>query len=113
MPKLSQITDRPFAIDLRVGLAEAAELRAPAASYSLWPEAPFGASADFAVWPGAFVPQDRANEGRIALASDEAAYWQAFQLWDDVRDVGRTPYGLHFGLVSRRAACDRAPLNVG
>lgn len=87
MPKLSQIPDRPFAIDLRVGLTEAAQLRASAAAYSLWPEAPFGALADFGVWPGAFVPQDRANEDRIALAPDEAAYWQAFYLWDDVRDM--------------------------
>ena len=87
MPKLSHIPDRPIAIDLRIDLAEAAKLRAPAAAYSLWPDAPFGASADFNVWPSAFVPSAQAAADRIALAPDEAAYWQAFYVWDDVREM--------------------------
>lgn len=87
MFRLSQIPDRPIAIDLRIGLPEAAELRASAAEYSLWPDDPFGASADQGVWPSAFVKQEHASANRIAVDPNEAPYWQAFYMWDDVREM--------------------------
>lgn len=87
MPNLSRVPDHPIAIDLRIGLAEAAEMRRPAAAYSLWPERPFGASADQGVWPSAFVGRDRAAADRISMHPGAAPYWDNFGLWDDVRDM--------------------------
>lgn len=91
MTKLSEIADVPLAIDLRLNYQDAARLRAPAAAYSLWPDAPFGASADFGVWPSVFIPrarvQGRAPSDRIVLEPNEAPFWEAFYLWDDVREL--------------------------
>uniref|UniRef100_UPI001D09D8CE hypothetical protein n=1 Tax=Roseobacter weihaiensis TaxID=2763262 RepID=UPI001D09D8CE len=75
------------AIDLRIGLPEAATLRAPAARYSLWPDDPFGASADYNVWPSAFTQRDQARADRILLDPGEAPYWDSFYMWYDVREM--------------------------
>lgn len=87
MPKLSQIQDRPIAIDLRVGLPDAATLYARWANHSLWPDDPFGASADERVWPRVFVERDLAARDRIALDPGEAPYWDAYYMWDNVREM--------------------------
>ena len=87
MPKLRDIPDHAFGIDLRIDLSLAAHLRAPAAAWSLWPDAPFGASADIAVWPSAFTEDPAAQQDRILLAADEAPFWQAYGLWDDIGDM--------------------------
>ena len=91
MAKLTEIPDLPLAIDLRIDLAVAAQARAPAAAFSLWPEAPFGASADFGVWPSVFLPraegEDAARPDRIGLDPGDAPFWEAFYLWDDIEDL--------------------------
>lgn len=91
MTLLSEIADTPLAIDLRLNFEVAAQLRAPAAAFSLWPDAPFGASADFGVWPSVFTPRARvagvAPSDRIVLEPGEAPFWEAFYMWDDVREL--------------------------
>ena len=89
MPRLAQISDRPFAIDLRIGLPDAAAWRARHWSprYSLWPNDPFGASVDHNVWPSVFVRSGTPRADRITLAPGEAPFWEAFNMWDDVRDM--------------------------
>jgi len=91
MTMLSEIADIPLAIDLRLNFEAAAQLRAPAAAFSLWPEAPFGASADFGVWPSVFIARARvegvAPSDRIVLEPGEALFWEAFYMWDDVREL--------------------------
>ncbi|WP_308914974.1 hypothetical protein [Jannaschia sp. LMIT008] len=88
MPRLSQIPDQPIAIDLRIDLRKAKEMRAAwPVDYSIWPDDPFGASADQNVWPSVFVDPGQASAERIVIEPGEAPYWDAFNMWDDVRDM--------------------------
>lgn len=91
MPRLSEIADRTLAIDLRIGLPAAAawynKNRTP--NYSLWPNDPFGASIDHNVWPSVFVRPGSNQPDRITLETGEAPFWDAFNMWDDVREMVR------------------------
>jgi len=87
MTPLMDIEDRPFALDARISLERAAQLRAPAAAYSLWPDAPFGASADVAVWPSIFTERNGNDTDKIELATGQAPFWDAFSTWDDIREL--------------------------
>ena len=116
MTVLSEIPETPLAIDLRLGFDAAAQLRAPAAAFSLWPNAPFGASADFGVWPSVFMPRARvigaAPRDRIVLEPGEAPFWEAFYMWDDVRELTAhlrpLPVGSHvIGLALDPDGADR------
>lgn len=115
MPLLSEIPDTPIGMDLRVDLPTAAQLRAPAAAYSLWPDHPFGASADGGVWPSVFVEATAATAtpDRIALQPGEAAFWQAFHLWDDIREMAHhmRPLPIPTELVALGLDPDHGALN--
>ncbi|MCY0095198.1 hypothetical protein [Hoeflea ulvae] len=86
MMLLSEVPERPLALDLRIDRAKAAQRWAAAGDYSLWPDAPFGCSVDVAVWPSVFVGPDASLPGRISVPP-QAEYWSAFQLWDDLGEL--------------------------
>lgn len=90
MPKLKDINGWALGLDLRIDPVVAMDLRqglGDLASWSLWPDAPFGQSADAEIWPSAFAPSDRAEPDRIHIEAHEAPYWQAMGLWDDMAEL--------------------------
>lgn len=87
MPKFADTEDAILALDLRIDPVLATQLRAPAAQWSFWPEAPFGSSADASVWPSLFSKTPETD--RIFLEPGEAAYWQAMGVWDDLQDIAQ------------------------
>lgn len=114
MTKLANQPDHPFAVDLRIGRARAAEERAPAAAYSLWPEEFFGASADTGVWPSAFVLEARPGPSRVPLRAGEAPEWEAFGTWPGLATMApyllpTDPPGEIVALAMDRACLERVP----
>jgi len=87
--KLADIPEHAFTLDVRIGRALAADLRTDAAAYSLWPEAPFGASADNGIWPSAFAVADTAGPSQIPMRAGESVDWDALQRWQSLEAMGK------------------------
>jgi hypothetical protein len=95
---LHSIPERLLAFDVRLDRVEAARRRVVASAWALWPAEPFGTSVDACVWPSLFAPEAEAvkDPALIPIAPGEAPFWEAFGMWDDLREMGGMILPVHF-----------------